>query len=78
MLFSDFENSYKKIGVTRKLESIHEQDFVKWKNYGRKTRVREHSSLCPETSTKNDVQEQHLGKSHDECEWKGDIEKRDM
>ncbi len=60
MLFSGFKNPYKKIRVTRKLESIHEQDFVEWKNYGSKTRVREHSSLCPETSTKNDVQEYHL------------------
>ncbi len=56
--FSSFKNPYKKIRETRKLESIHRQHFVERKNEDRKpdkTRVREDSSLCPETSTKNDV-----------------------
>jgi hypothetical protein len=36
ILFSGFTNPYKKIRKTRKLESIHEQYFVKRKNEGRK------------------------------------------
>ncbi len=63
VFFSGFKNHYKKICETRKLESIHEWHIVEWKNEGRnqtKTRVRKGSSLCPETLTKNGVQEHHL------------------
>ncbi len=60
-LLSGFKNPYKNINETRKLESIREQHFVKWKNAGTenqtKTQVWEDSSLCPETLTDNAVQE---------------------
>ncbi len=53
----------KKIHETRKLESTHEKHFMQRKNEGRKPdkiRVWQETSLCPETWTKNDVQEFHL------------------
>ncbi len=36
ILFSSFQNFYKKIREERNLESIHEYNFVEWKNEGRK------------------------------------------
>ncbi len=60
ILFSGLKNPDKKICERRKLESIHGYHFVERKNEDRKD-----SSLCPETSTKNAVQEFHL------C-WGGD------
>jgi hypothetical protein len=54
-----FKNT-KKIRETRKLEEIHEKHFVdvEHQNEGRKP----DSSLCPETSTRNAVQEYDLSK----------------
>jgi hypothetical protein len=57
ILFFGFKNT-KKIRETRKLEYIHEKHFVEQKNEGRKP----DSSLCPETSTRNAVQEYDLSK----------------
>ncbi len=56
-LFFGFKNT-KKIRETRKLEYIHEKHFVEQKNEGRKP----DSSLCPETWTRNAVQEYDLSK----------------
>ncbi len=59
ILFSVFQNPSKKIRETRTLKSIPEHHFVERKTEGRnqtKTRVREDSSLCPKTLTKNAVQ----------------------
>jgi hypothetical protein len=59
-LYSGFKNTYKKIRETRKLESNCELHLVEGKVEGRKPdkdsslRI---SSLCPETLTKNAVQE---------------------
>ncbi len=58
ILFSGFQNPYKKICKTRKLESVLEKHFVERKNVGRKqdkTRVWDDFSLCPKTSTKNTI-----------------------
>jgi hypothetical protein len=38
ILHSGFNNPYKKIRETRKLETIHDYYFVEWKNEDRKTR----------------------------------------
>jgi hypothetical protein len=38
ILFSGFENPYKKIREIRKLESVHERHFAEWKSEGRKPR----------------------------------------
>ncbi len=37
LLYSGFNNPYKKFHNTRKLESIHEQHFLEQKNEGRKS-----------------------------------------
>ncbi len=53
---------YKKIRQTRKLESDHEEHFVERKNEDRKPDKNSSlpdSSLRPETSTKNALQEFH-------------------
>ncbi len=63
ILYSCFNIPYKKIRETRKLESVHKEHVSNGKarvESQTKTRVREDSSLCPETSTKNGVQEFHL------------------
>jgi hypothetical protein len=51
-LYSGFNNPFKKIYETRKLEFIREDHFVDRGRIQTKTRVSEESSLCPETSTK--------------------------
>jgi hypothetical protein len=58
ILFLGFKNPCKKILETRKIESILEYHFVEQKNEGRKPD--KNSSLRPETSNKNAVQEFHL------------------
>jgi hypothetical protein len=60
-----FYKNLQKIRETRTLESDHEYHFIERENEGRKTRQEIESEktrvLCPETSTKNVVQEFHLG-----------------
>ncbi len=53
--YSGFKNPHKEIRETRNLESILEKLFV---DEGRK--LDKGSSLCPETSTKNAIQEFHF------------------
>jgi hypothetical protein len=58
ILFSGFKNPYKKIREIRKPESINELWNGKLMVESQtKNRVGEDSSFCPETSTKNAVQE---------------------
>ncbi len=59
-----FYKSIQKIYKTRNLESIHEYHFVERRNKSRKLEkklgFKKDLYLCPETSTKNVIQEFHL------------------